>query len=67
MVVEVAEGTTGVRNKTCYLRLLANAPLPDDDEKIGREVYETREQRIRNEIIRFGEVVSTYVTRFVRM
>lgn len=65
-MVEVAEGTTGVRNKTCYLRLLANA-LPDDDEKIGREVYETREQRIRNEIIRFGEVVSTYVARFVRM
>ena len=37
---------------------LANFLPLDEDERLGREVYETREQRIRNAIIRFGEVVS---------
>ena len=37
---------------------LANFLPLDEDERLGREVYKTREQRIRNAIIRFGEVVS---------
>lgn len=36
-------------------------PLSDDlDDRIGREAYDTPEDRLKNMIIRFGEAVREY-------
>ena len=40
-----------------------NVPLPlldDLDDRIGREAYDTPEDRLKNMIVRFGEAVRRY-------
>ena len=49
-----------IPQKQRYERYM-NGSLPSDDldDRIGREVYETPEERLKNLIIRFGEAVRT--------
>lgn len=76
MVAVVAGTSTEVRKilvSECWncprIRSFFASSLDDYDDRIGREVYETPESRLKTSIIKFGEVVSkqkcSMLSRFV--